>query len=80
MSKVISGYAFSSEDFSAESGIRAIKITNAGVGEFHETDDYLPLSFAKGFDSFKAAKNDLILALNQPYVEVARWSGWCGGR
>ncbi|MDT7523986.1 restriction endonuclease subunit S [Rhodoferax sp. TBRC 17198] len=68
VSKVISGYAFSSEDFSAESGIRAIKITNAGVGEFHVTDDYLPPSFAEGFNSFKAAKHDLILALTRPYV------------
>ena len=68
VSKVISGYAFSSEDFSAESGIRAIKITNAGVGEFHETDDYLPSSFKTGFENFMAAKHDLILALTRPYV------------
>ena len=68
VSKVISGYAFGSEDFCAEFGIRAIKITNAGVGEFHETDDYLPLRFSTGFESFKAAKNDLILALTRPYV------------
>ena len=68
VSKVISGYAFSSEDLAAESGIRAIKITNAGVGEFHETEDYLPPRYNIGFDNFKAAKNDLILALTRPYV------------
>lgn len=66
--KVISGYAFSSADLSCESGIRAIKITNAGVGEFYETDDYLPISFAIGFENFKAEKDDLILALTRPYI------------
>jgi type I restriction enzyme S subunit len=66
--KVISGYAFSSEDLSCESGIRAIKITNAGVGEFYETDDYLPISFASGFENFKVEKDDLILALTRPYI------------
>ena len=68
VSKVISGHAFSSQDFSSESGFRTIKIANAGVGEFHETDDYLPASFENGFENFQAVSGDLIIALTRPYV------------
>lgn len=68
VSKVISGFAFSSQDLSSETGVRVIKITNAGVGEFCETDDFLPARFAVGFDGFRATLGDLIIALTRPYV------------
>lgn len=70
VSNVLSGNAFASEDFSTESGIRAIKITNAGVGELVETEDYLPIEFASRFANFAVAAGDLILALTRPYIST----------
>jgi len=70
VSNVLSGNAFASEDFSTESGIRAIKITNAGVGELVETEDYLPIEFASRFANFAVATGDLILALTRPYIST----------
>lgn len=66
--KVFSGNAFSSNDFSKNIGTRAIKITNAGVGELIETDDYLPVDFVKNYSSYLVFEHDLILALTRPYI------------
>ena len=65
---VFSGSSFKSGDFNSTSGVRVIKITNAGVGKLIETDEFLPESFLEKFESFQVFKNDLILALTRPYI------------
>jgi type I restriction enzyme, S subunit len=66
--RVLSGNSFKSDNFNAKDGVRVIKITNAGVGEFIETEDYLPTNFLKEYESFIVRENDLILALTRPYI------------
>lgn len=68
ISHVFSGNAFKSEDFQEEPGVKVIKITNAGVGEFIKTDEYLPAQYGNEYTSFRVFENDLILALTRPYI------------
>jgi len=68
--RVLSGNSFKSGDFNTEGGDRVIKITNAGVGEFIETEDYLPAGFLKEYESYNVKNNDLILALTRPYIST----------
>jgi len=65
---IFSGNAFKSEDFSSISGAKTIKITNAGVGELIETNDFLPERFTSDYSNYQVRKNDLILALTRPYI------------
>jgi len=67
-SYVFSGNSFKSGDFRESGGIRVIKITNAGVGTFIESNDFLPDDFLLKYGSFIVKKNDLILALTRPYI------------
>jgi type I restriction enzyme S subunit len=67
-STVFSGCSFKSGDFNSVSGIRVIKITNAGVGKLIDTDEFLPESFLEKHQSFQVFKNDMILALTRPYI------------
>lgn len=65
----ISGYAFKSEDFSTEAGIRPIKITNVGVNEFSEsTEEFLPTSYRQEFERFAVKENDIVIALTRPII------------
>ncbi|RTR38434.1 restriction endonuclease subunit S [Shewanella canadensis] len=66
--QIFSGNAFKSGDFSSEVGVKSIKITNAGVGNLIETDEYLPKEFLDLYSSFSVKKDDLILALTRPYI------------
>jgi type I restriction enzyme S subunit len=68
IANVMAGNAFSSEDFSSEAGARVIKITNAGVGEFVETSDYLPFDFINTASQYLVSEGDFILALTRPYI------------
>lgn len=68
IANVMAGNAFSSEDFSSEEGARVIKITNAGVGEFVETNDYLPFDFINTASQYLVSEGDFILALTRPYI------------
>lgn len=70
VANIVSGNAFKSSDFNEQAGVKTIKITNAGVGELIETEDYLPASFAKEFDAHVVEKDDLILALTRPYIST----------
>ncbi|WP_425056872.1 restriction endonuclease subunit S [Pseudomonas abyssi] len=70
ISHVFSGNAFKSEDFQEDSGAKVIKITNAGVGEFIRTNDYLPAGYEYEYASFRVLKGDLILALTRPYIST----------
>jgi type I restriction enzyme S subunit len=65
---VFAGNSFKSGDFNETGGTRVIKITNAGVGELVETEDYLPEEFAKEYRGYCVKEGDLILALTRPYI------------
>ncbi|GAB4591049.1 restriction endonuclease subunit S [Edwardsiella tarda] len=67
-SHVFAGNAFKSEDFNNEAGTKVIKITNAGVNIFIETDDYLPVEFSEIYSQYQVFEGDLILALTRPYI------------
>ncbi|MDP2924788.1 MAG: restriction endonuclease subunit S [Nanoarchaeota archaeon] len=68
--KVFAGNSFDSYDFNDQKGVKAIKITNVGVGEFIETEDYLPESFLKKYEDFKVNKGDIIISLTRPYISA----------
>ncbi len=69
-SYIFSGNSFKSEDFDQISGVRVIKITNAGVGELIETNDYLPKSFLEKYSGYRVFEGDLIIALTRPYIST----------
>ncbi|AFI83583.1 hypothetical protein Q7A_737 [Methylophaga nitratireducenticrescens] len=65
----ISGYAFKSGDFSSETGIKPIKITNVGVNEFSENaEEFLPADYGNEFQRFTAKTNDIVIALTRPII------------
>ncbi|MDD2307004.1 MAG: restriction endonuclease subunit S [Prolixibacteraceae bacterium] len=70
ISKVVSGYAFPSNDFSKEGVYKTIKITNVGVQKFIEivNDDRLPLKYDDKFSSFRINTNDLVIALTRSII------------
>lgn len=68
ISKVITGNAFRSEDFNEVNGTKTVKITNAGVHEFIETEDYLPKKFSDKYKEFLIKTGDLVLAQTRPYI------------
>ena len=51
--RLMNGNAFQSGDFKNGTGVKCIKITNAGVGDFVETDDTLPLGFDKTYPKYQ---------------------------
>ncbi len=77
---VFSGNAFKSEDFNNTNGIRVIKITNAGVGELIETEEFLPPSFGAGYENFQVIKGDMILALTRPYISTGLKVSICSAK
>jgi len=65
----ISGYAFKSGDFTSESGIKPIKITNVGVNEFSENaEEFLPANYETEYQRFAAKTNDIVIALTRPII------------
>ena len=68
ITEIIAGMSFKSDDFNTNAGTKCIKITNAGVGEFIETNDYLPESFSTKYSDYLIKEGDLILALTRPYI------------
>ncbi|MGG6220778.1 restriction endonuclease subunit S [Aeromonas hydrophila] len=65
----ISGYAFKSGDFTSESGVKPIKITNVGVNEFSENaEEFLPVSYESEYQRFAAKANDIVIALTRPII------------
>ncbi|WP_055734935.1 restriction endonuclease subunit S [Agarivorans gilvus] len=67
-SYVFAGNAFKSADFNNEAGTKVIKITNAGVYSFIETNDFLPFEFSEAYSQYQVLEGDLILALTRPYI------------
>ena len=69
ISNIISGNNFLSEDFNTISGAKVIKITNVGVNQFIETDDYLPLEYQNKYPEFLVNKKDILIALTRSYIK-----------
>jgi type I restriction enzyme S subunit len=67
---VFAGNSFKSGDFNNQSGTRVVKITNAGVCDFIETEDFLPSEFAEKYTQYQVMHGDLILALTRPYISA----------
>ncbi|TYB74055.1 restriction endonuclease subunit S [Bizionia myxarmorum] len=66
---IIAGASFKSGDFNKTGGVKCIKITNAGVRDFVETNDYLPEGFNELYTNYLIKEGDLILALTRPYIK-----------
>lgn len=66
---IIAGASFKSGDFNETGGTKCIKITNAGVREFVETNDFLPDDFVQLYPNYLIKEGDLILALTRPYIK-----------
>ncbi len=66
---IIAGASFKSGDFNETGGVKCIKITNAGVRNFVETDDFLPKGFDELYPNYLIKEGDLILALTRPYIK-----------
>ncbi len=66
---VINGYSFKSQDFNCNNSIRVVKITNVGVKEFVEEDNYkLPKDFIDKYKNFVINANDIVIALTRTII------------
>ena len=66
---VISGYAFSSDDFDECNNIPCIKITNVGVGNYiSENYEYLPTKFLDTYNRFKVNSGNILISLTRSYI------------
>lgn len=66
----VSGYAFESTNFTSNLGVKSIKITNVGVGDFVEVEsDYLPESFYEKHKRYSANTGDIAMALTRPIID-----------
>lgn len=68
LTHIFAGNSFRSGEFNEISGTRVIKITNAGVSELIETEDYLPAHYSDEYENYRVIEGDLILALTRPYI------------
>ena len=69
VSTIVNGYAFSSKDFSSESGVKSIKITNVGVKEFIFDDtNNLPISFLEKNKNVLVNEGDIVMALTRTII------------
>lgn len=69
VSEVINGYSFKSTDFSAENGVKAIKITNVGINEFVEDiSNNLPKVFLEKYSKVKVQEGNIVLALTRTII------------
>lgn len=71
ITKVINGYAFSSNDFQSTNSIKSVKITNVGVKEFvEESENYLPEKFRKTLKEFQVREGDIVIALTRTIISA----------
>ena len=69
VASITNGFAFKSADFTSSVGVKCIKITNVGVGEFVQTvGDLLPLDFSDKYAAFEARKGNIVLALTRAII------------
>ena len=76
---IIAGASFKSGDFNETGGAKCIKITNAGVREFKETNDFLPENFQTKYPNYLIKEGDLVLALTRPYIKDGLKISICPG-
>lgn len=76
---IIAGASFKSGDFNETGGTKCIKITNAGVREFKETNDFLPENFHTKYPNYLIKEGDLVLALTRPYIKDGLKISICPG-
>lgn len=66
---IINGYAFKSEYFNKNNPIKAVKITNVGVGVFVETDDTnLPQKLQSEKQDYVVHTGDIVFALTRTII------------
>ena len=71
ITKVINGYAFSSNDFQSTNSIKSVKITNVGVKEFvEESENYLPEKFRETLKEFQVREGDIVIALTRTIISA----------
>ena len=69
ISVIISGYAFSSKDFSQQNTIPCIKITNVGVGKYiNDNYEYLPETFLNEYSKFIVDFGDILISLTRSFI------------
>ncbi len=66
---VVSGFAFPSGDFSDNNPIKAIKITNVGVGEFLLDNSSLPEKY-RNLTAYMANTGDIAIALTRTIIST----------
>lgn len=66
--EILNGNNFLSTDFKKNSGVKCIKITNAGVNKIIETDERLPPEFLDKYKRYLVYAGDIVLALTRPYI------------
>lgn len=64
----LNGKGFESLDFQKSTGVKCIKITNAGVGKIIATDDTLPQHFKEKYSDYLVYEKDIVIALTRPYI------------
>ena len=69
VANIVSGYACKSTDFQPTLGVKSVKITNVGIGEFVVDDgNYLPRDFGERYSGFRACAGDIVLALTRTII------------
>jgi len=69
VASIINGYAFQGTDFQRTPGVRSIKITNVGVGEFvGEAGNYLPTTFSARHAGVAVTEGSIVLALTRSII------------
>ncbi|MFA5917843.1 MAG: restriction endonuclease subunit S [Candidatus Gracilibacteria bacterium] len=66
---IFGGNNFDKDNFNKKSGTKVVKITNVGVHNFIETQDFLPISFLEKYSNFIIKENDILLALTRPFIK-----------
>lgn len=71
ISTIISGYAFSSNDFNHQNAIPCIRITNVGVGDYISAEyEFLPKSFLTEYSRFVVNAGDILISLTRSYINA----------
>ena len=69
VASIINGYAFQGTDFQRTPGVRSIKITNVGVGEFvDDASNYLPTAFSAMHAGVAVTEGSIVLALTRTII------------
>lgn len=68
---IVSGFAFSSNDFNKQNGVPCVKITNVGVGEYYADEyEYLPDAYLNEYPQFVVNYGDVLISLTRSYINT----------